>query len=101
MLIDDGYGNIASVKEILEKKDETLLELMTAAEKNNRLKFSYKDFGSLGKLVESINGRTNGDQGKFWQFWINHEYAKIGASSYKLNSGDFIDWKFSLQPSQN
>ena len=36
----------------------------------------------------------NGDDNKFWQFWINGEYSQIGAADYLVQSNDLIEWKF-------
>lgn len=59
--------------------------------------FASKEFSGLGTLVEQIGEKKNGDGGRYWQYWINGNYAKVGADAYGVNSGDSILWKFANQ----
>lgn len=51
-----------------------------------------KDFGSLGKMVTSIDGVAAGD-GQFWAFYVNGEIAAEGASTYQTSYEDTIQWR--------
>ena len=50
----------------------------------------YSQYDSY--FIESINGVKNGN-GKYWQYWVNGEYANVGANLYKVKNGDSILWK--------
>ncbi len=48
-----------------------------------------------GVFVTAINGTTNGQDGKWWQYWVDGAYATIGADHYALKTGDTVLWRFS------
>jgi hypothetical protein len=53
------------------------------------------DYGSMGKFVTSIDGVT-ADNKHFWEFYVNGKSSNVGASAYKLQPGDVIEWKLSV-----
>ena len=48
----------------------------------------------FGTLVESINGRKNGEDKKYWTFKVNDQEATVGAGEYLLKDGDKVVWEF-------
>ncbi|OGF52522.1 hypothetical protein A3I27_02815 [Candidatus Giovannonibacteria bacterium RIFCSPLOWO2_02_FULL_43_11b] len=57
--------------------------------------FEFQKYPSLGKMVTKIGDKKNSAEGGYWQYWINGNYASVGASEYLLKPGDKIEWKFS------
>lgn len=55
---------------------------------------TVKSYGSMGEFVTGIDGVTS-DNKHFWEFFVNGKSSNVGASSYKLQSGDKIEWKLS------
>lgn len=47
---------------------------------------------SFGKLVTSIDGKSQGD-GKYWLYSVNDKEATVGASVYICNEGEEIKWE--------
>jgi len=48
-------------------------------------------------FVTAINGRAaNKSKREFWEFIVNGEPAEVGAGSYKVRSGDKIEWRLSI-----
>lgn len=48
----------------------------------------------VNAYILSINGREATSLKKeYWAFYINGKLANVGAGSYKLKSGDKIEWK--------
>ncbi len=45
-------------------------------------------------FVTAINGTTNGQDGMFWQYWVNSLYGDVGADHYALSNGDVVTWRF-------
>ncbi len=72
----------------------TAYNAMLLLQQNASLDFKSKDYGSLGFLIEEINGIKNGQQNKYWVYYINDESAKVGISSYIIRSNDIITWKY-------
>lgn len=45
-------------------------------------------------FIESINGTKNGEDNRYWQYYVNGEYADAGCSRYVLNDNDVVEWRF-------
>jgi hypothetical protein len=52
----------------------------------------YKGYKSY--LIEGINGITNGDDDRYWQYYVNGEFADVGCSNYFLDDHDVVEWRF-------
>ena len=46
-----------------------------------------------GKFITSINGVSQ-NESNYWLFFVNNELASVGSSSYVLESGDEIEFRF-------
>jgi len=44
--------------------------------------------------IFSINSVAEGENNKFWQYYINGKYGTVGADLQTLKDNDFIEWKF-------
>jgi hypothetical protein len=51
-----------------------------------------KNYPGIGEMVLSIDG-IKPDSSHFWAFYVNGKSSDVGASSYKLQNGDKIEWK--------
>ena len=58
--------------------------------------YTTKDYGELGKLVQSIQGVENNTDGKDWFYYVNGTSPSVGAGSYQLHDGDQETWKFEV-----
>lgn len=95
LMLDFGNGQVRTFNDVSLPKDATAFEFLNQTTSENNLELGSKDFGELGAFVESIGDIKNDVSGdRFWQYWVNNVYAKVGASLYKLNDGDIIEWKF-------
>ncbi len=45
-------------------------------------------------LITAINGVENGQDNKYWQYWINDSYATVGADKQSVHNHDVVAWKF-------
>jgi hypothetical protein len=68
--------------------------ILTALQAIKDLPIKVQDYGNLGKLVTSIGDQNNGQDGKYWQYWLNGAYAQIGADQQVIKNNDVIEWKF-------
>ena len=78
------------------KEEAYLVQASTTAMEMLELNHTLdtKDFGSLGKMVMGIDG-LKADNKHFWEFLVNGKSSNLGASSYKPQNGDKIEWKLS------
>ncbi|MDO8435314.1 MAG: DUF4430 domain-containing protein [bacterium] len=51
----------------------------------------------LGVFVRGIGGKNNGDEKKYWQYWVNEAFPLIAADKYYLVPNDIVQWKFTEQ----
>lgn len=71
----------------------TVLDAMRELSSSTNVTFSGREYPSLGFLVESINGKKNGD-GYYWFLYVNGKSSDTGVSQTELNAGDRIEWKY-------
>lgn len=76
------------------REGETAMAITEQASQQHGIQLSTKEF-SFGKMVETIDG-VSSDQSanKYWTLYINGQMSNVGASDYKLKSGDTITWKY-------
>jgi hypothetical protein len=48
---------------------------------------------SFGPFVKGIDGLV-ADSAHYWAFYVNGQYATIGAHQYDSKSSDLIEWKY-------
>lgn len=47
-----------------------------------------------GVFVLAINGSSNGEGQRYWQYWVNQGYADLAADRMALQDGDTVLWRF-------
>ncbi|MBE3135837.1 MAG: DUF4430 domain-containing protein [Thermoplasmata archaeon] len=52
----------------------------------------WQGYDSL--FVKAINNIENGEDGSYWQYYVNGEYAQVGCSLYHLHDNDVVEWRF-------
>lgn len=78
------------------KQDASSLNVGLGSNALVALKMSHavetKNYEGIGEMVLSIDG-VKPDNKHFWAFYVNGKSSNVGASSYKLNNGDSLEWK--------
>jgi len=57
---------------------------------------NWDSYDSL--FVESIDYIENGKDGKYWQYYVNDEFAHVGCSRFYLKDNDIVEWRFEKSP---
>ena len=60
----------------------------------NNIDIEYNNNYSYGVFIESIDGIKNGDDGKYWQYYVNDVLGDLAADKKILKDGDTVEWKF-------
>lgn len=81
-------------QDVAIKANQTVLDVLKEVTAKNNIALATKDYKDLGALVERIGDKTNDQDNKYWQYFVNGELAKVGASSFKLTGGERVEWKF-------
>lgn len=92
LTIDYGNGDIQVFPGEAVRRGATIIELLENLEKQEGITIEKRNFPGLGVFIEAIHGVHNTNN-SYWQYWVNGEYAKVGAGQYKLRDGDEILWK--------
>ncbi len=51
-------------------------------------------FYDIGVMIEAIGGKENGQEGKYWLYYINGEMPMVSADKQELKPGDKVEFKF-------
>ncbi|MFH0712367.1 MAG: DUF4430 domain-containing protein [Candidatus Jorgensenbacteria bacterium] len=73
---------------------KNIFQVMEEALPAAGIHFDYETYAGLGKLIDQIGEKKNGENGNYWQFWVNGSYSTVGVSSYFVKAGDRIEWEF-------
>lgn len=96
LMVDFGEGNIETIKNINVQKTSNLLSILQElSNTNEKLKdIKTQDYGDMGVLITSINGYTNGNDGNYWQYYVNNEQPMLSIDKYILLNNDVVELKF-------
>lgn len=53
---------------------------------------------SEGAFVSAIAGVENGEDDKYWLYWVNGTRPDMAANAYAVNNTAIVEWKFSPNP---
>ncbi|MCB9818563.1 DUF4430 domain-containing protein [Candidatus Nomurabacteria bacterium] len=89
--IDDVYTN----KPIFLSVGDTVYEVLQALdEEDPELLLVAKEYPGLGVLIEGINAKINGEDDKYWQYFVNDMMPQVGADKLELKDGDYVEWRY-------
>jgi len=91
LIID--FGNYTWNYSMQLENGSTVYDLLLEASHQHNFSITatyYPQFDSY--FIEEING-VKGGNGKYWQYWVNGEYAMVGANAFKLKNNDVVEWK--------
>ena len=75
--------------------DFSVLQAMRELDKQHQdMDMQTKSYEGLGVMVVSLGKLTNGQDNKYWQYYVNGEMPLVGADSYILKDGDQVRWDF-------
>lgn len=71
------------------------LDLMEYARQSGQFSFEGREYPGIGFFVDEVAGiKQDPRERKYWIYYINGKKATVGVSSYKLQEGDVISWKY-------
>jgi hypothetical protein len=93
--INYGDGANKNFSNINIENNLSVFDLLLKMQAENNIELTYDDYGGdLGTMITAIDGLNNGADNYWWKYWVNDDYANMGASNYILNDGDKIEWKY-------
>jgi len=52
----------------------------------------------MGILMEAIGSKENGEDGKYWMYYVNEEMPLVAVDKKEIKPGDKIEFKFEKSP---
>ena len=77
--------------------NNTVFGLLLEASAALRFSVQYQVYQlPQGVLVTAINGTSNGEHGRFWQYWVNGQCGTVAADRQPIGSSDRVLWNFTV-----
>lgn len=82
-----------------EKSSQTVFDALKELSNGGKaFELKYNNNYSFGVFIESIGGVKNGDDGKYWQYYVNDKLGEVAADKQELKAGDKVEWRFEKVP---
>jgi hypothetical protein len=102
VMFDSGDGRVVSYSAVPLSNPPTVSQTLVWLRDNNKIKLEVQDYPDVGLFVKKINDKQNGQDNKYWQYWVNNTFAQIASDKFLLSNGDVVEWKFiAEQPYKN
>lgn len=72
---------------------QTVYDLLTRVTAEQKIIFKTKQY-DFGVLVDAIGDKTNGEDNRYWLYYVNGEMPMVAIDKYELKAGDKVDLKF-------
>ncbi len=92
IVVDRPGGNTLSYTFDL-REGMTVLDALKEFAVAYGIELQTKQF-DFGVLIEAIDGMGNGQDGKYWIYYLNGEQALVAVDTQSLNAGDSIAFRF-------
>ncbi|MDD5627255.1 MAG: DUF4430 domain-containing protein [Patescibacteria group bacterium] len=73
--------------------EETVYNLLEKLANQNEINLETKQY-DLGTLIEAIDGIKNGQDNKYWLYYVNGQMAPVGVTEQKVSPDDKIEFRF-------
>jgi len=96
LVIDDGEVTPKTFKSEF-KEGVTAFDLLKKKTEELNMVLKTKTYDT-GILIETIGNKENGQDGKYWMYYVNGEMPMIAAGRQELKPGDKVEFKFEKSP---
>ncbi len=95
--IEINFGDGTTYSNVFTVENSTVFDFLLETEKNGEIIVeTNEESGSYE--IESITYKeikyTHGENGYWWLFYVNEQFAIDSADKVYVNNGDLIEWKF-------
>lgn len=75
--------------------NDTVFDILIECSIRKNFTVTYVHYSSFdANFVISINGTHNGQDNKYWQYYVNGVYGEIASDKKKINNNDTVEWRF-------
>lgn len=80
------------------KDGSTVFDALVEYGRTNNIEIKSSNDSRYGVFVESIGGIKNGDEGKYWQYYVNNTLGDVAADKKAIGKNDVVEWRFENVP---
>ncbi len=92
LTLDFSDGKVINCPDQKLFERDTVFDLLKVCSDNFELE--YEIYSGVGVFINQIDDKASGQDNKYWQYWVNDEYAIIAADKFYLKEGDVVEWRF-------
>ena len=92
LTIDRGQGDLQKLEFVFEE-EITAFSLLEKASKEQNFTLKTKSYDT-GIFIEAIGDTENGQDGKYWMYYVNDEMPMVASDKKELKNGDKVEFKF-------
>lgn len=96
LIINEGEGTPKTLK-LGVQEGSTAFDLLKRASEKLNISLRTKTY-DIGILIEAIGDKENGQDGKYWMYYINGEMPSVAADKKEIKVGDEVEFKFEKSP---
>lgn len=91
-------GNGWSIKDrIVVSQKQSVFSILKKVTDKNDITLNYKYYEKYDSyMINSINNDVNGEENKYWQYYVNGELASKGSDKIFVSNGDSVKWKYEI-----
>ena len=78
-------------------EETTAFSMLREASEDNDIELSFQD-SEFGVFIEKIGPFENGNDGKYWLYYINGEMPQVAADKHQVEPGDKVEFRFVESP---
>jgi hypothetical protein len=97
VLISDNGEEEPQIFKAEAREGMTAFDLLKNKADESNLVLKTKTY-DIGILIEAIGEKENGQDGKYWLYYVNGEMASVSADKKEIKPGDKIEFKFEKSP---
>lgn len=92
LIIDGGEGEPKTIN-VEFKEGMTAFDLLKTKDEELDLNLKTKSF-DIGIMIETIGDKENGQDGKYWFYYVNGEMPMVAADKKEIKPGDKVEFRF-------
>ncbi len=96
LVIDDGEG-APKTFEVKVEGEMTTFDLLKSKTEELNIVLETKTY-DFGVLIEAIGDKKNGEDGKYWMYYVNGEMSVVAADKKEIRLRDKVEFKFEKSP---
>jgi len=93
LIIDNGEEDLKNF-EIEFYQGMTAFDLLKKGTEESDLTLKAKDYPDMGIFIEAIGDKENGEDEKYWMYYVNGEMPMVSADNQEIKAGDKVEFKF-------